>query len=171
MAFIKLKDWSERKGSESSADAIAMRATLGLSSVKDAEIFALTPAPIPGLGQNNGFTYELLANGGTSRKELQKRLNDLLSATQSDPALQAVRPNILPDTPQLQIDNDPNKAVALGLPLDSVTLTLTSAWRGAYVNDFIDRGRIKRTYLPGNQQFRSAPGDLTNWYIRNSNGG
>ena len=81
-----------------------------------------------------------------------------------------MRANILPQTPQLQVDIDTSKAVALGLNLDDVTDTLTSAWGGAYINDFIDRGRVKRVYVQGDSQYRSAPSDLNKWYIRNSEG-
>ncbi|MGK9174616.1 efflux RND transporter permease subunit [Yokenella regensburgei] len=171
MAFVKLRNWEDRKGSNNSADAIAMRAMMALSSVKDAQIYALTPPPVPGLGQNTGFTYELMASGSVTRSELEQMRDELLAAAQKDPALQAVRANVLPQMPQLQIDIDTNKAVALGLQLSDVTETLTSAWGGAYVNDFIDRGRVKRVYMQGDEQFRAAPTDLDKWFIRNDDAG
>ncbi|KGD72734.1 efflux RND transporter permease subunit [Pantoea vagans] len=170
MAFIKLKNWDQRPGSENSAEAIAGRATYALASIRDAQIFALTPPSVPGLGQNNGFTYELLASGGTTREQLGSLRDQLLQSAAQSPDLIGVRANILPQTPQLQIDIDTSKAVALGLQLDDVTDTLTSAWGGAYINDFIDRGRVKRVYLQGDGQYRSAPSDLDKWYIRNSEG-
>lgn len=171
MAFIKLKNWDQRKGSENSAETITSRATAALSSIRDAQIFALTPPAVPGLGQNNGFTFELLVSGGTSRDELEKRRDQLLQLAGERPELSAVRANTLPQTPQLQVDIDTNKAVALGLQLNDVTDTLTSAWGGAYINDFIDRGRVKRVYVQGDSQYRSAPEDLGKWYVRNSEGG
>lgn len=170
MAFIKLKSWNERKGSNNSSDAIALRAMTSLAAIKDAQIYALTPPPVPGLGQNSGFTYELLASGSTTRKELEVLRDELIATAQKQPELYAVRVNVLPQTPQLQIDIDTNKAVALGLPLASITDTLTSAWGGAYVNDFIDRGRVKRVYLQGDKQFRASPSDLSQWYVRNNSG-
>lgn len=170
MAFIKLKSWNERKGSNNSSDAIALRAMTSLAAIKDAQIYALTPPPVPGLGQNSGFTYELLASGSTTRKELEVLRDELIATAQKRPELFAVRVNVLPQTPQLQIDIDTNKAVALGLPLASITDTLTSAWGGAYVNDFIDRGRVKRVYLQGDKQFRASPSDLSQWYVRNNSG-
>lgn len=170
MAFIKLKSWNERKGSNNSSDAIALRAMTSLAAIKDAQIYALTPPPVPGLGQNSGFTYELLASGSTTRKELEVLRDELIATAQKRPELYAVRVNVLPQTPQLQIDIDTNKAVALGLPLASITDTLTSAWGGAYVNDFIDRGRVKRVYLQGDKQFRASPSDLSQWYVRNNSG-
>lgn len=171
MAFVKLKNWDERKGSNNSADAVAMRAMIGLQSIRDAQIFALSPPPVPGLGQNTGFTYELLASGSTTRSELERLRDELLAAAQKRPELEAVRANILPQTPQLQIDVDTNKAVALGLQLGDITSTLSSAWGGAYVNDFIDRGRVKRVYIQGDEQYRTSPDDLSKWFIRNENGG
>ncbi|MDR7345622.1 multidrug efflux pump [Pantoea alhagi] len=171
MAFIKLKNWDEREGTANSAGAIAARATAALSSIRDAQVFALTPPSVPGLGQNNGFTYELLASGGTTRSELASLRDQLLQKAAQSPALTAVRANILPQTPQLQIDIDTSKAVALGLQLNDVTSTLTSAWGGAYINDFIDRGRVKRVYIQADAPYRSAPSDLNNWYIRNADNG
>lgn len=170
MAFIKLKNWDQRPGSENSAEAIAGRATYALASIRDAQIFALTPPSVPGLGQNNGFTYELLASGGTTREQLGNLRDQLLQSAAQSPELLGVRANILPQTPQLQVDIDTSKAVALGLQLDDVTDTLTSAWGGAYINDFIDRGRVKRVYVQGDGQYRSSPSDLDKWYIRNSEG-
>ncbi|ARJ42704.1 multidrug efflux RND transporter permease [Pantoea alhagi] len=171
MAFIKLKNWEEREGAANSAEAIAGRATAALSSIRDAQVFALTPPSVPGMGQNNGFTYELLASGGTTRSELESLRDQLLQKAAQSPELIAVRANILPQTPQLQIDIDTSKAVALGLQLDDVTSTLTSAWGGAYINDFIDRGRVKRVYLQADAPYRSSPSDLNNWYIRNADNG
>ncbi|MDU4092044.1 MAG: efflux RND transporter permease subunit [Pantoea sp.] len=171
MAFIKLKNWDEREGADNSAGAIAARATAALSTIRDAQVFALTPPSVPGLGQNNGFTYELLASGGTTRSELSSLRDQLLQKAAQSPELTAVRANILPQTPQLQIDIDTSKAVALGLQLNDVTSTLTSAWGGAYINDFIDRGRVKRVYIQADAPYRSAPSDLNNWYIRNADNG
>lgn len=166
MAFVKLKSWDIREGKENSADAIAARATAALSRIRDAQVFALTPAPVPGLGQSNGFTFQLLAAGGTSRSELEGFVSQMLQQTGQSPEVTSVRPNLLPQTPQLQVDVDTQKALALGLQVNDVYNTLTTAWGGSYVNDFIDRGRVKRVYMQGDSQFRSAPSNLNEWFIR-----
>ena len=168
MAFVALKNWSLRPGEENSAQAIALRATKELSSIRDATLFAMTPPAVDGLGQSNGFTFELMANGATDRDTLLKMRNQLIQAANQDPSLHAVRANDLPQMPQLQVDIDNNKAVSLGLSLSDVTSTLSSAWGGTYVNDFIDRGRVKKVYIQGDSDARGVPSDLGKWFVRGS---
>ncbi len=142
---MSLKNWSQRKGDDNTAQAIALRATKELGTIRDATLFAMTPPSVDGLGQSNGFTFELMASGGTDRDSLMKLRSQLLAAANQSSELQSVRANDLPQMPQLQVDIDNNKAVSLGLSLSDVTDTLSSAWGGTYVNDFIDRGRVKRS--------------------------
>jgi Cation/multidrug efflux pump len=168
MAFVSLKNWSERKGAENTAQAIALRATKELGAIRDATLFAMTPPSVDGLGQSNGFTFELMASGGTDRAELLKMRDELIGKANQDTTLHAVRANDMPQTPQLQVDIDNNKAVSLGLSLSDVTSTLSSAWGGTYVNDFIDRGRVKKVYIQGDSDSRSAPSDLSKWFVRGS---
>ncbi|MCW1874732.1 efflux RND transporter permease subunit [Erwinia sp. INIA-01] len=168
MAFVSLKDWSLRSGEKNSAQGIAREAMAALGDIRDAKVFAMTPPSVQGLGQSNGFTFELLASGATDRNTLLKLRSDLLKAANSSPELQSVRASDLPQMPQLQVDIDNNKAVALGLSLSDVTDTLSSAWGGTYVNDFIDRGRVKEVYIEGDSQFRSKPEDLAKWFVRGS---
>lgn len=168
MAFVALKNWSQREGDENTAQAIAQRATSELGSIRDASLYAMTPPAIQGLGQSNGFTFELMASGATDRDSLLKLRSQLLEAANKSPELQSVRANDLPQMPQLQVDIDNNKAVSLGLSLSDVTDTLSSAWGGTYVNDFIDRGRVKKVYIQGDSDSRSAPSDLGKWYVRGS---
>ncbi|WP_267934292.1 efflux RND transporter permease subunit [Klebsiella pneumoniae] len=149
MAFVSLKNWSQRKGDDNTAQAIALRATKELGKIRDATLFAMTPPSVDGLGQSNGFTFELMASGGTDRDSLMKLRSQLLAAANQSSELQSVRANDLPQMPQLQVDIDNNKAVSLGLSLSDVTDTLSSAWGGTYVNDFIDRGRVKKVYIQG----------------------
>jgi len=168
MAFVSLKNWSERDGSQNTAQAIAQRASQQLATIRDATIFAMTPPAVDGLGQSNGFTFELLASGSTDRDRLLTLRNQLLANANQRAELQAVRANDLPQMPQLQVDIDSNKAVALGLSLSDVSNTLSSAWGGTYVNDFTDRGRVKKVYIQGDSDFRSSPSDLQKWYVRGS---
>ncbi|WP_336215733.1 efflux RND transporter permease subunit [Enterobacter sp. P82] len=168
MAFVSLKNWSERKGTENTAQAIALRATQELSTIRDATVFAMTPPSVDGLGQSNGFTFELMAAGNTDRETLLKMRNQLIGEANQDSDLHAVRANDLPQMPQLQVDIDNNKAVSLGLSLSDVTDTLSSAWGGTYVNDFIDRGRVKKVYIQGDSDYRAVPSDLNKWYVRGS---
>ncbi|MFP1785492.1 efflux RND transporter permease subunit [Lonsdalea quercina] len=168
MAFVALKNWDQRPGSNNTAQAIANRAMKALSTERDARIFASTPPSVQGMGQTNGFTFELLADGSTERAKLMELRSQLLKQAGASPELQSVRANDLPQMPQLQVDIDNNKAVALGLSLSDVTDTLSSAWGGTYVNDFIDRGRVKKVYIQADSPFRSKPSDLNQWYVRGS---
>lgn len=168
--FIALKDWSQRSGYENSADAIVQRAGQALSSIRDARVFALNPPAIQGIGQMGGFEFQLQATGGTSRQTLGSNRDILLSRARADQKLMAVRIASLDDTPQLQVDIDQRKASSLGLSLADVNSTLNAAWGGIYVNDFIDRGRVKRVYLQGDANFRSSPDDLNKWYVRGDDG-
>ena len=166
IGFISLKNWSERKGTENSADAIAGRAMAALSSIRDAQIFVLSPPSVSGLGQSNGFTFELQARGATDRDQLLKMRNQLIAEANQDPVLSAVRANSLPDLPQLDVSIDDAKAQSLGLTISDINTTLSAAIGGSYVNDFTDRGRVKKVYMQGDQQFRSKPEDIDQWYVR-----
>lgn len=169
-AFVLLKDWSQRKGAENRADAIARRATAAMSSIRDARVYSLNPPSIQGLGQVGGFEFQLLANGGTSRETLGKLRDQLLSAAGRDSKLMAVRLGTLDDNPQLQVDIDQPKATSLGLSLADINSTLNDAWGGSYVNDFIEGGRVKKVFVQGDAQSRASADDLSQWYVRGSSG-
>ncbi len=168
--FTSLTPFSERRSAKDSAAAIARRAIKNLSAVRGATILALTPPAIRGLGQSDGFSFELLNSGGLSRDEFADLHAKLMAAARQDPKLASVRESELPDTPQLRIDIDEDKLAALGLTETSVLSTLSTAWGGSYVNDFVDRGRVKRVYVQGDAQFRANPSDLDAWYVRSSTG-
>jgi multidrug efflux pump len=166
MAFVALKDWSERPGVANRADTISMRATRALSSVRDAQIFSLNPPAIQGLGQSNGFEFQLQADAGTDRATLKSMRDALLASAGQDKQLSAVRAGGLDDTPQLQVDVDQAKAFSLGLSLSDINATLSSAWAGTYVNDFIDRARVKKVYMQADAPFRGKPEDINQWRVR-----
>ncbi|PWC16021.1 efflux RND transporter permease subunit [Brenneria corticis] len=168
MAFVALKNWDQRRGAENGAEAISARATRALSKLRDAQVFTLTPPAVDGLGQSSGFTFELQATGTTDRAKLLQLRDELLAAAGENDRLTAVRPNDLTQMPQLQVDIDNDKASALGLAMSDITATLSSAWGGSYVNDFIDRGRVKKVYIQGDEDSRSKPQDLDKWFVRGS---
>jgi multidrug efflux pump len=168
--FIALAPWDERSGQAHSAQAITQRATKALARIRDAEFFALNPPPVRGLGQSSGFTLELLNNGELSRADFRAARDQLLAVARQDPTLTNVRVNALEDTPTLSVDIDQEKVGALGLAQRDVDATLSAAWAGDYVNDFVDRGRVKRVYLQGDAQFRSRPEDLDQWHVRTTTG-
>ena len=168
--FIALADWDERKGSENAAGQITQRATRALSSLRDVQFYALNPAPVRGLGQSSGFTMELLNTGGLDRQQFKAARDKLLTAAQQDSALSGVRLGGLEDNPTLQVKVDEDKVGALGLNQSEVNSTLSTAWGGSYVNDFVDRGRVKRVYVQGDAPYRSRPEDLADWFVRNGQG-
>lgn len=168
--YMALVDWDDRPGAENAADAIARRATQALSGLRDVEFFATVPASVRGLGQSSGFSGELLNSGGLSRDEFQKVQQDIVEAARKDPALANVRLSSLPDQPTLKIDIDSQKLAVLGLTQNDVSTTLSAAWGGRYVNDFIDRGRVKRVYVQGDAQYRAKPEDMAQWQVRGSSG-
>ncbi|THD37205.1 MAG: efflux RND transporter permease subunit [Sphingomonas sp.] len=168
--FISLAPWDKRKGSENSADAITRRATRALSGLRDVEFYATVPAAVRGLGQSSGFTIELQNTGGLTRDQFRDARDKLLAAARSDPDLANVRLSDLPDQPTLKVDMDAQKLSVLGLNQTDVNNTLSTAWGGRYVNDFNDRGRVKRVFVQGDAPYRSAPDDIGKWYVRGSTG-
>ncbi|MGN5002989.1 efflux RND transporter permease subunit [Aeromonas sp. 82P] len=170
MAFIKLKDWSERKSPDRSANAIIGRAMGYLFSIKEAQVFAFNLPPIPELGTATGFDFFLQDRGGIGHDKLMAARNQLLGMAAQDPTLVRVRPNGMEDTPQLDIKIDYEKALAQGLSIADINNTLATAWGSSYVNDFVDRGRIKKVYMQADAPFRMNPEDMKLWYVRNSAG-
>ncbi|WP_084419667.1 efflux RND transporter permease subunit [Henriciella litoralis] len=167
IAFAALNDWSERTGPGDSASAIAGAATGYFSQNTDAQIFAIVPPPIQELGNASGFDLFLQDAGGVGHDALIQAQGQLLGMASQQSELVGVRPNGLADGPQFNIDIDYQKAQAFGVDASSITSLLSTAFGGTYVNDFIDRGRIKRVYVQGEADNRMQPDDLGKWYVRN----
>ena len=170
MMFVRLKDWGERKAAKDRAPAIVQRAIGAYQRIRDGQGFALTPPPVNGLGSSSGFDMELVDRAGLGHAALVQARNQLLGMAAKDPILSQVRPNGQEDTPQLHIDVDQTKAAALGVSQASINSVLSTAWGGSYVDDFLDRNRVKKVYVQGDAQFRSSPQDLDRWYVRGSTG-
>jgi multidrug efflux pump len=168
--FMALKPWDERTKPEDAADKITQRGTRALAGLRDAEVFALLPPAIRGLGQANGFTVELLNSGNLSRADFTAARDKLVAAARANPGLAAIRTTELPDLATLKIDIDQAKLTALGLNINDVNNTLSTAWGGRYVNDFVDKDRVKRVWVMGDAPYRSKPEDLRNWQVRGSSG-
>jgi multidrug efflux pump len=168
--FINLADWSKRKGEKNGADAIIDRAGKAFRKFRDAQVFALLPPPIRGLGQSSGFTMQLQNTGGLSTEAFVAAREKLLAAANADPKLASVRLSELPDMPTLKINIDQAKLFTLGVSQADVNATLSTAWGGRYVNDFIDRGRVKRVYVQADAPYRSQPEDMNSWFVRGSDG-
>jgi multidrug efflux pump len=168
--FLSFRPWDQRPGAENTADAVTRRATHAMGGLRDLEFYATVPAMVRGLGQSSGFTAELQNTTGMSRDDFVKLRDDVLAEARTDTRLTNVRLTNLPDQPTLKVDTDGEKLAALGLTQKDVNATLATAWGATYVNDFIDRGRVKRVYVQGEAQYRAHPEDLARWYVRGANG-
>jgi len=169
-AFLNLADYDKREGKENSADAIVQRAAGAFRGLRDAQVFALVPGAIRGLGQSSGFTMELLNTGGMTTEQFEAARDRLLAAATAEPKLASVRPTELPDVASLKVNIDQQRVAALGLSSGDVNSTLSTAWGGRYVNDFVDRGRVKRVYVQGDSAYRAEPNDIDQWFVRNNQG-
>ena len=169
-AFLNLAPFDQRGGGNNSAEAIVNRASAAFRGLRDAQVFALVPGAIRGLGQSAGFTMELQNSTGMSREQFAAARDRLLAAASANPRLAQVRLSELPDVASLKVDIDVPRLTALGLTPTDVNSTLSTAWGGRYVNDFIDRGRVKRVYVQGDAPYRAAPADIGDWYVRNNQG-
>ena len=170
MAFVKLKDWDDRKRPDQQVDAIAGRAFMAFSQIKDALVFAFSPPAIQELGNSAGFNFYLEDKGSQGHDALMAASSQLLMEASKSPLLTNVRHNGQPDAPQFRLDVDFEKASALGLSVADINSTLQAAWGGQYIDDFIDRGRVKRVYLQADAPFRMVPEDFRLWSVRNKAG-
>ncbi len=168
--FVLLKDWSQRTSPELSAAAIQARAYAGLGRIRDAMAFAFEPPPVIELGQSAGFDFFLKDDKGQGHTALIAARNQFLALAAQDKLLANVRPPGEEDAPQFRLDVDPQKATALGLSMQDVDQTLSVAWGGRYIDDFIDRGRVKHVIVQADAPFRMAPQDFGRWYVRNNQG-
>jgi len=170
MGFVRLRDWSERDTPGQHVKAVARRAMGALGRIKDAFAFAFVPPAVTELGRAAGFSFHLQDRAGQGHDALLAARNQLLGAAGGSKLLVNVRPNGQDDTPQLRIRVDNQKAAALGLRISDINATLSTAWGGRYIDDFIDRGRVKRVYLQADAPWRMNPEDLRLWSVRNDHG-
>ena len=171
LTFVKLKDWDERRSPAMSVKAIQGRAMGALMQYKEAFAFAFAPPAVLELGTATGFDVRLVDRAGLGHEVLMNARNQMLGMSMQNPLLTRVRPNGLDDMPVYQIDIDREKAGALGLSLATINSSLSTIWGSTYVNDFIDKGRVKKVFLQGDAPFRMAPEDVNRWYVRNAQNG
>ena len=170
IAFIRLKDWDERKSAAQRVPAIVGRAMGTFSQIKDAFVFAFAPPAVFELGNASGFDLMLKDQAGLGHDALMAARNQLLGMASKSPIMVGVRPNGQDDTPQYKVTVDQRKANALGLSTADINRVMSTGWGGSYVNDFIDRGRVKKVYMQGQPDSRMLPEDMSKWFARNSGG-
>ena len=171
MAFISLKPWEQRPGKENGVGGIVERATKAFSKISDGLVFPFNLPAIIELGTATGFDFELIDQGNLGHEALTSARNKLLAEVQKYPdQVVRVRPNGLEDTPQFKLEVDIEKAQALGIDLSEINQTISTALGGAYVNDFIDHGRVKKVYVQADAKYRMLPSDVNYLYVRSSNG-
>ncbi|MFV0410940.1 MAG: efflux RND transporter permease subunit [Paracoccus sp. (in: a-proteobacteria)] len=171
MAFVRLKDWEERLNPDQSAQAIAGRAFGALSQIQDAMVFPIVPPAVIELGNASGFDFYLQARAGQTHHQLLEARNMMLGMASQSKVITQTRPSGLEDAAQFRLNIDWRQAGAMGVTATDVANLLQIAWTGAYVNDFVDRGRIKKVYVQAEADSRSVPTDLDKWRVRNSSGG
>jgi multidrug efflux pump len=169
LAFLGLKPWGER-GSKNTAQAVAMRGVQHFAGNPNGIVFSVLPPPVLELGNAGGFDFQLQDQGGVGHDALLAARNQILGLARANPNLTLVRPNGQEDAPQFLVKIDRERASALGLSIADINTTLTAAWGSSYINDFIDRGRVKRVYIQGEPASRMTPDDLNKWYVRNASG-
>lgn len=171
LAFVSLKPWSERQGGENRVTAILARAAVAFGQIKDALVFPFNLPAISGLGTSTGFDFELIDQGNLGHEKLTEARNELLGmAAQHPEMLTGVRPNGMEDTPQFKVTIDQEKALAQGVSLADINQTLSSAFGGTYVNDFIDNERVKKVYVQAQAPYRMLPENIDSWYVRSASG-
>ena len=170
IGFVNLKPWDERTEPGMNVKAVAGRAMAAFSQIREAMVFAFVPPAVIELGTSNGFNVQLQDRAGLGHEALVAARNQFLGLAAQDKRLVGVRPNGQDDTAEFRIEIDHAKAGALGLAIADINDTLSTAWGGTYVNDFLDRGRIKKVYLQADAQARMKPEDLDKWFVRNGEG-
>ena len=170
IAFTRLKDFEDRKAEDMKAPNVAGRAFGAFSQIRDAMVFPIIPPAVTELGTSSGFDLQLKDVGGLGHGALLNARNQVLGMASQNPKLAGVRPSGQEDTPQFRIDIDQNAAGAMGVNLSDINSTLSSALGGAYVNDFIDRNRVKKVFVQADAPYRMRPEDINNWYVRNNQG-
>jgi hydrophobe/amphiphile efflux-1 (HAE1) family protein len=171
LAFVKLRPWDERKGEALSVSGVSSKAMAYFATLRDARVFAFAPPAVAELGNATGFDLMLQDRANLGHDTLMKARNQLLAELSKDKRLVAVRPNGQEDTPELQLVIDPDKAQALGISIADINDNFSAAWGSSYVNDFIDKGRVKKVMLQADATYRMLPDDINRWYIRNSDSG
>jgi multidrug efflux pump len=172
MAFIMLKDWDERKRPDLKVKGVVGKAMMALSQIKEAFVFPFAPPAVMEMGNASGFDFQLQDRSGVGHEKLMEARNMLLGMASQSPVFmpRSIRPNGQEDMPEYKLDIDYEKAGALGLSLADINDTLSTAWGGVYVNDFIDKGRVKKVYMLSDAKYRMSLEDLKNWYVRNNKG-
>lgn len=170
IAFVGMRDWSERTDESLHVQSIAARAMGAFSKIKEAMVFPFVPPAITQLGTSSGFNLQLQDLGGLGHEALMQARNQFLGMAAQDKRLVGVRPNGQDDNPQFKLDVNQEKAAALGVSLSDINAIFSTVWAASYVNDFIDKGRVKKVFVQGEAQYRMLPEDVKNWYVRNNKG-
>lgn len=170
MAFVRLRDWEERKDPHLKAQAVVARAMREFSTIRSAMVVPFAPPPIRELGNATGFDFKLQDRGGIGHERLVEAKDQLLGLARQSSLLTGVRYNGQPDTPTFRVEVDQEKASAQGVSLNDINVSMGAAWGSSYVNNFVDNGRVKKVYVQGDAPYRMQPSDLEKWYFRNSNG-
>jgi hydrophobe/amphiphile efflux-1 (HAE1) family protein len=170
MIFVDMRDWSEREGSENGVAAVAQRANMAFQKITSGMIIAFAPPAVRELGNASGFEVQLVDRAGLGHRKMTEARNQFLGLASTDPRLSQVRPNGLDDTPQLKLDVDQAAAGSFGVAQSDINATISTAMGGTYVNDFIDRDRVKKVFVQADAQFRTSPESIGAFHVRGNSG-
>jgi hydrophobe/amphiphile efflux-1 (HAE1) family protein len=170
MAFVRLRPWDQRQREDLQVAAVIAKASQFFARFQDGGVFVFSPPAVAELGNASGFDLMLQDRANLGHEALTQARNQLLGALSKESALVAVRPNGQEDSPQFRLDIDADRAGAMGLSVADINDTFSSAWGSLYVNDFIDRGRVKKVFLQADAPYRMLPQDIDRWHVRNSSG-
>jgi multidrug efflux pump len=170
LAFVKLKDWNQRPGAANNVFSLVDRAKARFAAFNGAKVDVFAPPAVLELGNATGFDFELLDPDGLGHAKMMEMRGKLVDTVGKNPIIKKIRPNGLSDEPQYRLEIDWERASALGLSISDISQTLGSGWGSSYVDQFVDRGRVKRVYIQGDDATRMLPQDLDNWYVRNAQG-
>jgi hydrophobic/amphiphilic exporter-1 (mainly G- bacteria), HAE1 family len=169
--FATLKPWDERLPKGQTIESISGHVQRELAKVKEARAFTFQFPPIPGLGSSAGFDMRIVAEPSVTRQQIQNTAYGIMGAAQNHPNLQNVFSAFRDGVPQYFVNIDREKAIRLGIPLQSVFETLSASMGSAYVNDFNKFGRTYQVNVQADSPFRADISDIARLEVRAPNGG
>ena len=168
--FVVLKNWDERKGKEHTAAAVVERFNEMAYGIQEAQIFAMVPPAIPGLGASGGLQLQLEDRNNLGPTEMQRAIETLMATYHTQPALASISSMYQANVPQYFLNIDRDKVQFMGIQLDNVFSTLSYYMGAAYVNDFVQFGRIYQVKIEAGEQAQKVIDDVLKLSVPNAAG-
>mgnify|MGYP001829015349 CR=1 FL=1 len=166
--FVTLKEWGER---EATAKEIINRLNIELATtIKGAQAFAFGPPAIPGLGNGSGYSIMVQDKGGNSPEYLSENAMKFIAAANQREEIGSAFTTFQSTVPQRYMDIDKEKALKLGVSLNDLYQTIGAFMGGSYVNDFTRFGRLYKTYIQAESEYRVNESQIENFFVKNKDG-